>query len=387
MSGLRPLEGIVVADFSRVLAGPLSTMTLADLGARVIKVERPETGDDTRSWGPPFSATGATYFESVNRNKQSIALDLRNEQDREVARHLVSKADVLVENFITGGMDKMGLGYEELSELNPSLIYASITGFGSAGGSKIPGYDFIVQALGGLMSITGEADADPMKAGVALVDVLTAKDATIAILAALQNRQKTGRGAHIEVNLLSSLQGALANQGQAYLGAGKIAGRMGNAHPSIVPYQLLDCQDGSVAVACGNDGQFVKLCAELGVPELSGDAKFSTNTQRVAHREELIPLLEQALRADTGANWQSRLTEVGVPAGKVANIAEGLDYAASLGLEPTIEVLDAQGAAVGEQVRHPAIWTPALDTPRQAPPKLGEHNDVVRGWLGAAATV
>ena len=162
---------------------------------------------------------------------------------------------------------------------------------------------------------------------------------------------------------------------------------MGNAHPSIVPYQLLDCQDGSVAVACGNDGQFVKLCAELGVPELCGDPRFSTNTQRVAHREELIPLLEQALRADTGANWQSRLTEVGVPAGKVANIAEGLDYAASLGLEPTIEVLDAQGVAVGEQVRHPAIWTPALDAPRQAPPKLGEHNDVVRGWLGAAATV
>lgn len=381
MSGLRPLEGIVVADFSRVLAGPLCTMTLADLGATVIKVERPETGDDTRSWGPPFSATGSTYFESVNRNKQSITLDLRDELDLEIARKLALKADVLVENFMTGGMDKLGLGYDELSEGNPALIYASITGFGSEAGAKIPGYDFIVQALGGLMSITGNAEAEPMKAGVALVDVLTAKDAAISILAALNHRRTSGRGAHLELNLLSSLQGALANQGQAYLGAGKIAGRMGNAHPSIVPYQLLRCHGGEVAVACGNDGQFLKLCHELGVPELADDVRFSTNTRRVEHREELIPLLELALAADSPESWQQRLTSAGVPAGKVANIAEGLDYARQLGLEPTIEVEDSSGAVVGEQIRHPATWTPALADAKAAPPRLGEHNDAVRAWL------
>jgi crotonobetainyl-CoA:carnitine CoA-transferase CaiB-like acyl-CoA transferase len=231
-----PLAGVVVADFSRVLAGPLATMTLADLGARVIKVERPGVGDDTRSWGPPYSATGATYFESVNRNKESICLDLGNEADLEVARKLALRADVVVENFKPGGMDRLGLGYEALRKENPGLVFASISGFGSLGGADLLGYDFIVQALGGLMSITGDADGEPTKTGVALVDVLTAKDAAIGILAALNARISTGAGAHLELNLLSSLQGALANQGQAFLGAGVIPGRMGNAHPSIVPW-------------------------------------------------------------------------------------------------------------------------------------------------------
>lgn len=382
MSTIRPLEGILVADFSRVLAGPLCTMTLADLGATVIKVERPGTGDDTRSWGPPFSATGSTYFESVNRNKQSVALDLTDPADRIQARELALRADVLVENFKPGGMAKLGLGYAELAAMNPGLIYASISGFGSAAGADLPGYDFIVQALGGLMSITGEADADPMKVGVALVDVLTAKDATIGVLAALNARNTSGAGAHVEVNLLSSLQGALANQGQAYLGAGKVATRMGNAHPSIVPYQLMACADGSVAVACGNDGQFARLCAEIGHPGLASDSRFATNSARVANREELIPLLEEALAADTGENWQSRFTGVGVPAGKVAGIDEGLAYAESLGLDPVIEVQDASGTTVGKQVRHPITWTPALDSPTAAPPQLGEHTEQIRAWLG-----
>ncbi|MBV1778918.1 CoA transferase [Paeniglutamicibacter sp. ABSL32-1] len=385
MNKIRPLEGIIVADFSRVLAGPLCTMTLADMGATVIKVERPGTGDDTRSWGPPFSATGSTYFESVNRNKQSVALDLTDPADREVARELALRADVLVENFKPGGMDKLGLGYAELSALNPGLVYASISGFGSAGGAHLPGYDFIVQALGGLMSITGEAGEEPMKAGVALVDVLTAKDASIGVLAALHARASSGTGAHVEVNLLSSLQGALANQGQAYLGAGKVAARMGNEHPSIVPYQLLSCADGSVAVACGNDGQFARLCAEIGKPELAEDSRFATNSARVAHREKLIPLLEDALGADTGARWQTRFTAVGVPAGKVAGIDEGLDYAESLGLDPVIEVHNSQGDTVGRQVRHPITWTPALDAPAMAPPQLGEHTETVRAWLGSDA--
>lgn len=385
MKTIRPLEGVVVADFSRVLAGPLCTMTLADLGATVIKVERPGAGDDTRSWGPPFSATGSTYFESVNRNKQSVALDLGSPEDLALARELGLRADVLVENFKPGGMAKLGLGYEELSVENPGLVYASISGFGSTGGAHLPGYDFIVQALGGLMSITGESDADPMKAGVALVDVLTAKDATIGVLAALSARNDSGAGAHLEVNLLSSLQGALANQAQAYLGAGKVATRMGNAHPSIVPYQLLSCADGSVAVACGNDGQFARLCAEIGQPQLAAEARFATNSARVANRAVLIPLLEAALQADTGARWQARFTGVGVPAGKVAGIDEGIDYAQSLGLDPVIEVKDAQGVTVGKQIRHPISWTPRLDAPTLAPPQLGEHTDAIRAWLGTPA--
>lgn len=377
----RPLEGILVADFSRVLAGPLCTMTLADLGARVVKVERPGGGDDTRSWGPPWSPTGATYFESVNRNKESVCLDLSDPQDQELARELALRADVLVENFKPGGLDRLGLGYAELSVDNPELVYASISGFGASGGRDIPGYDFIVQALGGLMSITGDADGSPYKAGVALVDVLTAKDATIAVLAALQAREHTGRGSHVQVNLLSSLQGALANQGQAYLGAGKVPGRMGNAHPSIVPYQLLECADGPLAVACGNDGQFSRLVQELGAPELAQDPRFATNSARVGHREELVPLLEGLLGAAPAHQWQDRLTRVGVPAGRVAGIDEGIAYAQSLGLEPTIEVHDDSGTGVGRQIRHPAVWEPPLASRTQAPPRLGEHTGQVVAWL------
>lgn len=384
----RPLEGVLVADFSRVLAGPLCTMTLADLGARVIKVERPGTGDDTRGWGPPWSATGATYFESVNRNKESVCLDLADPEDRALARELALRADVLVENFKPGGLDRLGLGYAELAAENPGLVYASISGFGAAGGRDIPGYDFIVQALGGLMSITGEAEGSPYKAGVALVDVLTAKDATIAVLAALRAREHTGRGSHVQVNLLSSLQGALANQGQAYLGAGTVPGRMGNAHPSIVPYQLLECADGPLAVACGNDGQFARLAAVLGDADLARDERFATNSARVGHREELVPRLEALLAAAPAREWQERLTRAGVPAGRVAGIDEGLAHAEALGLEPTIEVHDASGAAVGRQIRHPVTWEPPLAPRTQAPPRLGEHTEQVVSWLrdGGAAS-
>lgn len=376
-----PLEGVLVADFSRVLAGPLATMTLADLGARVIKVERPGSGDDTRTWGPPFSATGSTYFESVNRNKQSLCLDLSNPADRELARELALRSDVLVENFKPGAMARLGLGYEELSAENPSLVYASISGFGSAGGAGLPGYDFVVQAMGGLMSITGAPDGEGMKAGVALVDVLTAKDATIGILAALQARSVHGRGARLEVNLLSSLQGALANQAQAFLGAGTVPGRLGNVHPSIAPYQLLQCSDGPLAVACGNDSQFAALCAVLGVPGLAAEPRFAGNPQRVRNRAELEAVLEQALAVASAAQWQERLTAAGVPAGRVAGIDEGLRFAESIGLEPAIEVHDSSGVAVGRQIRHPISWTPPLTPRTQAPPSLGEHDLPLRAWL------
>ena len=386
-AGQRPLDGILVADFSRVLAGPLCTMTLADLGARVIKVERPDSGDDTRSWGPPWSATGATYFESVNRNKESVCLDLGDEQGRKLARELALRADVLVENFKPGGMDRLGLGYAELSAANPGLVYASISGFGDGGGRELPGYDFVVQALGGLMSITGEAGGTPLKAGVALVDVLTAKDTAIAVLAALQARGATGRGSHIKLNLLSSLQGALANQAQAYLGAGVVPGPMGNAHPSIVPYQLLACADVPLAVACGNDAQFARLARELGAPELAAEERFATNSARVQHRKELIPLLESCLAAAPAAHWQERLSRAGIPAGKVSGIDEGIAFAESLGLEPVLEVRDADGAPAGRQIRHPAQWEPALAPRAEAPPKLGQHTEEILDWLQEPAPV
>ncbi|MDQ0029928.1 CaiB/BaiF CoA transferase family protein [Arthrobacter bambusae] len=376
-----PLEGIVVADFSRVLAGPLATMTLADLGARVIKVERPGTGDDTRQWAPPSSKTGATYFESVNRNKESVTLDLTDPEDLELARELARRADVLVENFKPGGLAKLGLGYESLAEENRGLVYASISGFGSEGGRDLPGYDFIVQAVGGLMSITGDPQGDAYKVGVALVDVLTAKDATIGILAALSERNSTGRGRRIEVNLLSSLQGALANQGQAYLGAGVTPTRLGNDHPSIVPYQLLATGDDPLAVAVGNDSQFARLCRAIDSPELAADPRFVTNSARVRHRRELVTLLEAGL-ADAGAKeWQDRLVSVGVPAGRVAGIGEGIAYAESLGLEPTIQVHDADGNVTGRQIRHPITWTPGLPPRTQAPPAIGEHTAEVLDWL------
>lgn len=376
-----PLDGVLVADFSRVLAGPLATMTLADLGARVVKVERPGSGDDTRSWGPPYSRTGSTYFESVNRNKESVALDLSVGHDRELARTLAIHADVLVENFKPGGMDRLGLGYEQLNRDNPGLIYASVSGFGGAGGRNLPGYDFLVQATGGLMSITGAADGEPMKAGVALVDVIAGKDLVIGVLAALGERASTGRGRRVEVNLLSSLQGALANQGQAFLGAGVVAGRAGNTHPSIAPYETLRASDGELAIACGNDAQFAALCRVLGLHDAPTDRRFRSNSDRVGNRDQLRPALEQRLRTDTAVHWHRALTDAGVPAALVGSIDDGFRTAQKLGLDPIIEVQDAAGRTVGRQARNPITFTPALTPRTNAPPALDEHGASVRAWL------
>ena len=381
-----PLERLLVADFSRVLAGPLATMTLADLGARVIKVERPGNGDDTRQWGPPYSETGSTYFESVNRNKESICLDLADEADLSVAVELAARADILVENFKPGGMEKLGLGYDLLRQRNPGLIYASISGFGSGGGADLPGYDFMVQALGGLMSITGDPDGSPTKVGVALVDILTAKDAIIGILAALTARRETGLGVHLEVNLLSSLQGALANQGQAYLGAAVMPVRMGNAHPSIAPYELLNCADGPLAVACGNDSQFRSILGVLELDEFSSDARFTTNRARVENRQDLIAMLESRMLTDDASVWQDAFTSVGVPAGRVGTIADGIELAESLGLAPTISVKNSAGETVGTQLRSPITWSPPFESRTAAPPALGEHGEAIREWLGSSRT-
>jgi formyl-CoA transferase len=371
---MTPLHGLLVADFSRVLAGPLATMTLADLGATVVKVERPGTGDDTRTWGPPWTGTSSAYFDCVNRGKLGITLDFTDAGDRAHAQELARRADVVIHNL--RGMSRYGLDYDTVAAGNPRVVYCSISGFGES--AERPGYDFLVQAVGGLMSITGDADGEPRKVGVALVDVLTGKDAVIGVLAALAARERTGRGDHVRVDLLSSLLGGLVNQAANYLATGTPPGRMGNRHPSIAPYETLHCADGLLAVACGNDGQFARLAAALGVPELAADARFTTNPLRVANRPALVAALEARLAADTAANWETRLGAVGVPAGLVGDIGTAVARAAEYGLCPTLDV----GAA--RQIRHPVRYRAAATADPAPPPALGEHDELVRSWLAGA---
>ncbi len=377
-----PLDGVLVADFSRVLAGPLATSMLADLGAEVVKVERPGAGDDTRHWGPPWTESSSSYFECANRSKESVELDLKDPADLALARELARRADVLVENHRSGALDRLGLGYDAVSADNPGIVYCSITGFGSDAGAALPGYDFLVQAVGGLMSITGEAGGEPTKVGVALVDVLTGKDAVIGVLAALAERSRSGRGQRVEVNLLSSLLGSLVNQAGAYLATGVAPGRMGNGHPSIAPYETLRCRDGLLAVACGNDGQFRRLVSALGRPELADDPRFATNAARVGHRPELVAALEASLAPAGTATWATALAEAGVPAGRVGDIGSAFALAESLGLRPTLDV----GAGHPPQVRHPVTYSRSAVRPPTAPPRLGEHNDRIRDWLAKETT-
>lgn len=378
-----PLEGIVVADFSRVLAGPLATMTLADLGARVIKVERPGTGDDTRAWGPPYAESGiTTYFESANRGKESVTLDLTDPGDVARARELIARSDVVIENFRPGLFATLGFDGDALIAQHPGLVYVSVSGFGLGAGAALPGYDFVAQAVGGLMHITGETDGEAMKAGVALVDVLTGKDAVIGILAALRRRELTGRGSRIDVNLLSSLQAALVNQMSAHLGAGAEPERLGNRHPSIAPYESLRCADAPIAVACGNDAQFARMATELGCPQLAADPRFLRNSDRVAHREELVAELESSLSADTAAAWAARLNRIGVAAGVVNTIGDGIALAEELGLDPVWDAVGTDGRR-STQIRSPLTWSPAIPVSASAPPRLGEHDESVRAWLDA----
>ncbi len=372
----RPLDGVLVADLSRVLAGPLAGATLADLGATVIKVERPGVGDDTRHWGPPWTQNSSSYFECANRGKQSVELDLSDDHDRAIAHELARRADVILENFRSGTLARYGLSYEQVAVTNPGVVYAAITGFGSRGGRDLPGYDFLVQAVGGLMSVTGTRE-QPTKVGVALVDVLTAKDTVIAVLSALRVRDATGVGQRVEVNLLSSLLGSLANQASAYLATGTSPERMGNRHPSIAPYETLVAKDGQVAVCCGNDSQFRRLVQVLGVAAAADDPRFATNAARVMNRDALVSLLEQKLALDSVDAWIEQLTRVGVPAGAVGSLADAFDLAQRLGLEPIVDV----GPAAPAQVRNPITFSSTPITGYVAPPRLGEHNDVVRRWL------
>jgi crotonobetainyl-CoA:carnitine CoA-transferase CaiB-like acyl-CoA transferase len=363
-----------ILDFSRVLAGPLATMTLADLGAEVTKVERPGTGDDTRSWGPPHDAAGeATYFQAVNRNKRSVVLDLGDPGDLEEARRLALASDVVVENFRPGVMAKLGLGYESLVADNPGLVYCSITGFGGTGtGAELPGYDLLVQALGGLMSVTGEPEGEPLKVGVALVDVIAGLYAAVGILAALEHRRESGEGQLVEIDLLSALLAGLVNQSSAYTVAGVVPGRMGNRHPSIAPYELLRCGEGELVLAVGNDRQFRDLCEAVGERALADDERFATNPARVANRDELKALLEGALVNRPAAEWVELLTARRVPAGVVNDVAAAFEFAERIGLDPIVEIPREDGPPV-RLPRNPIKLSKTPASYRSAPPRLPER--------------
>lgn len=371
------LRNLTVLDFSRVLAGPFATMLLADLGATVIKVERGGPGghgDDTRQWGPPYDAAGeATYFQSVNRNKDSHVLDLGDPADLARARELAAGADVVVENFRPGVMDGFGLGYGDVYAANPAVVYCSITGFGRGAGAELPGYDLLIQALGGLMSITGSPGGEPQKVGVALVDVLAGLFATVGILAALQHRSATGEGQRVEVDLLSSLLAALVNQASAFTAGGVVPRRMGNAHPSIAPYELYRTADGELVIAVGNDRQFAALCEVLGEPELAGDERFATNILRVDHREALRGDLERLLGARTTADWSTALSAARVPAGEVNDIAGAFALAERLGLDPIVSVPRPDGTAV-RLTRNPIALSATPPEYRTAPPAFVDRS-------------
>jgi formyl-CoA transferase len=369
---MQPLQGIRVLDLSRVLAGPYCTMVLGDLGADVIKVESPE-GDETRSWGPPFAEGESAYYLCVNRNKRSIVVDFKTEDGRAVLRQLVSKSDILVENFRPGTLARFSLDFESVSALNPSLIYCSISGFGQTGPLRDkPGYDFMIQAMGGLMSFTGEPDGEPMKVGVAVADLFAGQNAVIAILAALQARTLTGKGQHLDISLFDSQLGMLANVASNYLISGQLPKRYGNAHANIVPYQSFQASDEWFIVAVGNDRQFEKFCEVIGDRELANEPRFATNAGRVEKREALISILKPIFHKRSAGDWLSALESAGIPCGPIHT----LDKVFS---EPQVEarqmLVEMEHPTIGKL---PSVGSPLKfsETPVQyrfPPPRLGEH--------------
>jgi crotonobetainyl-CoA:carnitine CoA-transferase CaiB-like acyl-CoA transferase len=373
-----PLSGLLVADFSRVLAGPYATMLLADLGADVIKVEAPK-GDDTRTWMPPARDGVSTYYLGVNRGKRSIALDLRDEADAEVARELARRADVLVENFKPGGLAKFGLDFASVSAGNPGVVYASISGFGSGKGRDVPGYDLMVQAIAGLMSLTGEPDGPPYRAGISVFDVMAGNHAVIGILAALRHRDASGQGQHVEVNLLSSALSGLVNHSSAYVAGGVVPYRMGNAHPSVFPYEPLPTADNDLIVTAANDRQFRALCEVLGIPEVADDPRFARNVDRTANRGELRPILVARLRERPALEWFDLLVEAGVPSGPINTIDGGFAMAERFGLDPVVEL--GEGDRAVPTTRHPIRFSATPATHRLPPPELDEHGGELRRWL------
>jgi crotonobetainyl-CoA:carnitine CoA-transferase CaiB-like acyl-CoA transferase len=378
-----PLEGVKVLDLSRVLAGPYATMVLADLGADVVKVEHPERGDDTRQWGPPFAGGESAYFLSVNRNKRSIGVDLKEPEDVEKVKRLAADADVVIENMRRGALEKFGLGYEALREANPGLVYCSITGFGPGKDEERPGYDFLVQARAGIMGITGfpEPDGEPTKVGVAIADIVCGLYAATAILAALRKREQTGEGARIEVPLFEATLSWLANRGQEYLVSGEDKGRMGNAHPTIVPYQTFDASDKQIAVAVGNDAQFERLCEAIGREDLARDERYAANPGRVANREELVEVLQEEFSRRTADEWVEAIRGVGIPCGPVNTLAEAL---ADEHLSSTDMLQDVEHPLAGklQMLASPVLVDGGRPPIRRPPPALGEHTEEVEdaGW-------
>jgi crotonobetainyl-CoA:carnitine CoA-transferase CaiB-like acyl-CoA transferase len=373
-----PLSGLLVADFSRVLAGPYATMLLADLGAEVIKVEAP-AGDETRSWMPPTRGTTSTYYLGINRGKRSLALDLRTDADAEAARELARRADVLIENFKPGTLAKYGLDFAAVSAANPGVVYASITGFGPGAGSHVPGYDLMVQAISGLMSLTGDPEGEPFRAGISVFDVMAGNHAAIGILAALRHRDTTGAGQHVEVNLLSSALSGLVNHSSAYVAGGTVPYRMGNAHPSVFPYEPFPTADRDLIVAAANDGQFRRLCDVLGIPETADDPRFAHNKDRTARREELRPLLVERLATRGATEWFEALGAAGVPAAPINTIDGGFAMAERFGLDPIVEV--GEGERAVPMARHPITFSTTPARYELPPPELDEHGPELRKWL------
>jgi crotonobetainyl-CoA:carnitine CoA-transferase CaiB-like acyl-CoA transferase len=371
-----PLAGIRVVDFSRVLAGPYATMMLADLGADVVKVEHPKGGDETRSWGPPFVGGESAYFLSINRTKRSVALDLKDPEGRDLALDLCARADVVIENFRSGGAKRLALDYESVRARRPDVVYCTISGFGPREPRARPGYDFTVQAESGLMSITGEPGGEPTKVGVAVVDVLTGLNAAVGILAALHRRSQTGRGEWVEVSLLDSAFAALVNVATGALVTGEEARRHGNAHPSIVPYQPFRTRDGGLAVAAANDGLYRKLCAALKRPDLADDERFATNDARVCNRDALVGELESVFLERTTDDWLRILLDAGVPAGEIRGVRAALDAAGA--------TTDVEHPTAGTLpfVNSPFAFADASVQPPAPPPLLGQHTAEVLGELG-----
>jgi len=373
-----PLDGLLVADFSRVLAGPYCTMLLGDLGATVIKVESP-TGDDTRTWMPPVRDGVATYYLAINRNKRSVTFDFKDPEDLRLAQELAARADIFVENFKPGGLKRFGLDYESTKARNPGVIYASISGFGTAEGASLPGYDLVVQAVSGLMSLTGDPAGPAYRAGISVFDVMAGLHATIGILTALHHRNRTSEGQQVELSLLASALSGLVNQTSTYVAGGVVPMRMGNEHPSLFPYEPLPTADKDLIIIAGNNGQFRQLCNVIGLPNLPNDPRFTNNDDRTRNRELLRPLLVERLRTKSADEWFHALSAVGVSCGPINDIAGGVTFAREVGLDPVVEV--GAGADAIPMVRNPITFSATPARYKLPPPALGQDNDTVRDWL------
>ncbi|VTU13808.1 CaiB/BaiF CoA transferase family protein [Variovorax sp. RA8] len=390
------LDGIKVLDLSRVLAGPWCTQILADLGADVVKIERPGVGDDTRTWGPPFlkdehgrDTDQATYFTSCNRNKRSVTIDMATPEGQDLLKKMAAQADIVVENFKTGGLRQYGLDYESLRAINPRLVYCSVTGFGHDGPhASRAGYDLMIQATSGMMSITGRPDGEPgggpLRVGVALTDLFTGVYAATAILAAIEVRHRTGEGQHIDMALLDVGMAILANQASAFLNTGVAPQRQGNSHPSLAPYQDFHTKDGAMLLAIGNNGQFTRFCEAAGQAEWASDPRFATNTLRVRHREVLIPMMEAVTRTRTTAEWIALLEDKAVPCGPINNIAQAFEDAQvkARGLAVTLPRDAGDGISQIAGVASPLRLQGTPPVLRRAPPALGQHTDEVLAEMG-----